>query len=86
MFTPHRDSCPRIGDIMYNFGPFLRVSHHLQPYVTQDTPMPLLLLVPQMYSEYISNFENGLKVLEETQKKNPAFAELVKEFEVNGLL
>ena len=24
--SPCRDSCPRIGDIMYNFGPFLRVS------------------------------------------------------------
>lgn len=52
------DSCPRIGDIMYNFGPFLR-----------------------MYSEYISNFENGLKVLEETQKRYPGFAEAVKQFE-----
>lgn len=37
----------------------------------------------QMYTEYIANFENALKVLEESCKKNRAFEELVREFEVH---
>lgn len=37
----------------------------------------------QLYTEYISNFENALKLLEETCKKNRAFGELVREFEVH---
>ena len=36
-----------------------------------------------MYSEYISKFDTSLKVLSETMKRNVAFCELVKEFEVN---
>ena len=35
-----------------------------------------------MYSQYISNFDNALKVLEESCKKNVLFNDLVKEFEV----
>ena len=40
----------------------------------------------QMYSEYIANFDNALKVLEESCKKNKAFEELVREFEVCSCL
>ena len=36
----------------------------------------------QLYTEYISNFDKALKLLEESCKKNRAFGELVKEFEV----
>ena len=35
-----------------------------------------------MYTEYIANFDNALKTLEESCKKNRAFEELVREFEV----
>jgi len=35
-----------------------------------------------MYSQYISNFDNALKVLDESCKKNVLFNDLVKEFEV----
>jgi len=35
-----------------------------------------------MYTEYISNFDNALKVLDESCKKNKSFEELVREFEV----
>ncbi|XP_065909891.1 FYVE, RhoGEF and PH domain-containing protein 6-like [Dysidea avara] len=35
----------------------------------------------KMYSQYISNFDNALKVLEESCKKNVLFNDLVKEFE-----
>lgn len=35
-----------------------------------------------MYTEYIGNFDNALKVLDESCKKNKVFEELVKEFEV----
>ena len=35
-----------------------------------------------MYSQYISNFDNALKVLDESCKKNILFNNLVKEFEV----
>ena len=36
----------------------------------------------QLYTEYISNFDKALKLLEDSCKKNRAFGELVKEFEV----
>ena len=36
----------------------------------------------QLYTEYISNFDKALKLLDESCKKNRAFGELVKEFEV----
>jgi len=36
----------------------------------------------QLYTEYISNFDKALKLLDETCKKNRAFGELVREFEV----
>ena len=35
-----------------------------------------------MYTEYITNFDNALKVLDESCKKYKAFEELVREFEV----
>ena len=35
-----------------------------------------------MYSQYISNFDNALKTLEEQQKKNPLFSQVLKEFEL----
>ena len=38
-----------------------------------------------MYSEYISKFDNSLKVLNETMKRNQVFFELVKEFEVSAV-
>ena len=37
-----------------------------------------------MYTEYITNFDNALKVLDESCKRNRAFEELVKEFEVHS--
>ena len=40
----------------------------------------------QMYTEYITNFDNALKVLDESCKRNRAFEELVKEFEVYIIL
>ena len=39
-----------------------------------------------MYSEYISKFDNSLKVLNETMKRNQVFFELVKEFEVSAVV
>ena len=36
----------------------------------------------QLYTEYISNFDKALKLLDESCKKNRAFGELVREFEV----
>ena len=42
----------------------------------------ILYLSTQMYTEYITNFDNALKVLDESCKRSRAFEELVKEFEV----
>jgi FYVE/RhoGEF/PH domain-containing protein 5/6 len=36
----------------------------------------------KLYSQYISNFDTALKTLEEQQKKNHLFAQVVKEFEL----
>lgn len=35
-----------------------------------------------MYSQYISNFDTALKTLEEQQKKNSLFSQVIKEFEL----
>ena len=47
----------------------------------------LYVTVPylQLYTEYISNFDKALKVLEESCRKNRAFGELVREFEVHKM-
>ena len=35
----------------------------------------------KLYTEYISKFDKALKTLEEFTKKNPVFAQVLKEFE-----
>ena len=35
----------------------------------------------KLYTEYISKFDKALKTLEEFTKKNPIFAQVLKEFE-----
>ena len=40
----------------------------------------LFPVTTQIYTEYISRFDNALKTLEE-QKKNPIFAQALQEFE-----
>ena len=60
--------------------------------LTTSVLPPLSLLSPslslslsfpcQLYSPYISNFDKALKTLEEHSKRNPLFAQVVKEFEI----
>ena len=44
--------------------------------------LSLFLFLLQMYSQYISNFDTALKTLEEQQKKNSLFSQVIKEFEL----
>ncbi|XP_019855450.1 PREDICTED: nascent polypeptide-associated complex subunit alpha, muscle-specific form-like isoform X2 [Amphimedon queenslandica] len=39
----------------------------------------------KMYSQYISNFDTALKTLEEQQKKNSLFSQVIKEFELEPM-
>jgi len=39
---------------------------------------------PQLYTEYISNFDKALQLLDESCKKHRIFGELVREFEVRS--
>jgi FYVE/RhoGEF/PH domain-containing protein 5/6 len=39
----------------------------------------------KMYSTYIRDFENNVALLDKQNRKNLAFAAVVREFEVNGL-
>ena len=41
----------------------------------------VILTACQIYSEFISRFDKALKTLEETTKKNPQFARVLREFE-----
>ena len=47
--------------------------------------LPSLPLSIQMYSQYISNFDTALKTLEEQQKKNSLFSQVIKEFELEPM-
>ena len=75
----HRHLKPKIGDILLSIAPFLKVMGVIF-YIFYCTHA--LYSYTQMYTEYITNFDNALKVLDESCKRNRAFEELVKEFEV----
>ena len=92
MISYCRDSNPRLGDVFLKRAPFLKVNRKqltktvlISPSLSLSLPPSLSLslsLYIQLYSPYISNFDRALKTLEEQSKKNPVFAQMTKEFEM----